>query len=186
MTKQKSENNLVWLDLEMTGLDHNNDVILEIATVVTDKNLNILAEGPNLAIHQPETKLRLMDDWCQKTHTNSGLVNRVRESSINEKEAEKQTIEFIKQWIPKGKSPLCGNSIGTDRRFLCKYMPDLDNYFHYRVIDISSIKELAKRWRPEIKELDKSNKHQALEDVKDSIDELKYYTNKFIIKNDSE
>jgi oligoribonuclease len=183
MTKQKNSHNLIWLDLEMTGLDHFNDVILEIATVVTDKDLNILANGPNLAIGQSEEMLARMDDWCTKTHTNSGLLDRVRASTISEKEAEHQTLEFIRQWIPEHSSPLCGNSIGTDRRFLAKYMPALEGYFHYRIIDVSSIKELAKRWRPDLKELNKHNRHLAYEDVIDSIDELRYFYSNFFISN---
>ena len=180
MAAKKSANNLVWLDLEMTGLDHTKHVIIEIATVVTDKDLNIIAEGPNLAISQPQDKLKEMDAWCINTHTKSGLVKRVSESQVTLQEAERQTIEFIKQWIPANESPLCGNSIGTDRRFLLEYMPKLEQFFHYRVIDVSTIKELAKRWRPDIEYLVKNNNHVALEDVKDSIAELKYYKEFFI------
>lgn len=183
MVGQKSASNLVWLDLEMTGLDHNKDVIIEIATIVTDKDLNILAEGPNLAIHQSNEKLLCMDAWCTKTHTNSGLVKRVNESEITTAQAEQQTIEFLNQWVPKGETPLCGNSIGTDRRFLLKYMPKLEEFFHYRVVDISTIKELAKLWRPDIKIPQKGNRHLALEDARESIEELKYYLNKFILKD---
>ena len=186
MDHKKSASNLVWLDLEMTGLDHNSNVIIEIATMVTNKNLDIIATGPVIAIHQPEAKLALMDDWCIKTHTNSGLVNRVRESKISTEEAEALTLEFIKKWIPERQSPLCGNSIGTDRRFMYKYMPKLENYFHYRIIDVSTIKELALRWRPDIKPYTKRNCHLALEDVEDSIEELKYYVSNFIVKNKPE
>ncbi len=186
MNHKKSASNLVWLDLEMTGLDHNTNVIIEIATIVTNKNLEIIARGPMLAIYQPEAKLALMDDWCIKTHTNSGLVNRVRESKVSVEEAEMLTLEFIKQWIPERQSPLCGNSIGTDRRFMHKYMPKLENYFHYRIIDVSTIKELALRWRPDIKAYAKRNSHLALEDIEDSIEELKYYIGNFLIKNKPE
>lgn len=181
---QKSASNLVWLDLEMTGLDHDNDVIIEIATIITDKDLNILAEGPVLAISQPDEKMRSMDAWCTKTHTNSGLVKRVSESNISVAEAERLTLEFIKQWVPPNQVPLCGNSIGTDRRFLYKYMPKLENYLHYRVIDVSTIKELAKLWRPDIKTPEKGNMHIALEDIKESIEELKYFVaNNFLLKS---
>lgn len=180
---KKSADNLIWLDLEMTGLNHNKDVIIEIATIATDKDLNILAEGPNLAIFQPEEKLAIMNAWCVKTHTQSGLVERVRASKISVEDAEKQTLEFVKQWIPEGESPLCGNSIGVDRRFLSSYMPKLETYFHYRVIDISTIKELAKRWRADIHDLNKSNKHLALDDARESIEELKHYRDFFINHN---
>lgn len=180
---KKSATNLVWLDLEMTGLDHTKHLIIEIATVVTDKDLNILAKGPNLAIHQSNQDLLAMDAWCTKTHTNSGLVQRVSESKINTAEAERLTLEFLKEWIPANEVPLCGNSIGTDRRFLLQYMPKLENFFHYRVIDISTIKELVKLWRPDIKIPEKSNKHIALEDVIDSIEELKYYSEYFLRKS---
>lgn len=183
MDNKKSASNLVWLDLEMTGLNHEIDVILEIATVVTNKNLEIIDKGPNLAIHQPESKLVQMDDWCIKTHTNSGLVNRVRESKVTLEHAELLTLEFIKKWIPEKQSPLCGNSIGTDRRFMFKYMPKLESYFHYRVVDVSTIKELALRWRPDIKPYEKRNLHLAVNDAEDSIEELKYYIGNFLIKN---
>jgi oligoribonuclease len=183
MDNKKLASNLVWLDLEMTGLDHNTDVILEIATIATNKELEIIEKGPVLAIHQPESRLALMDDWCIRTHTNSGLVNRVRESKLTTEQAEAQTLEFVKRWIPERQSPLCGNSIGTDRRFLFKYMPRLENYFHYRVIDVSTIKELALRWRPDIKQYEKRNYHLAMEDVEDSIEELKYYIGNFINKD---
>lgn len=176
---KKSANNLVWLDLEMTGLNHDNDVIIEIATIVTDKDLNILAEGPVIAIHQPDSVLAQMDDWCTKTHTNSGLVKRVKESKVTVGDAEQETLDFIKQWIPAHKSPLCGNSIGTDRRFLFKYMPKLENYFHYRVIDTSTLKELARLWRKDLPTFEKSNRHLALDDVKESISELKFYREHF-------
>lgn len=172
---------LIWLDLEMTGLNPDTDLIIEIATIVTDKDLNILAEGPVLAIHQSDETLAAMDDWNQKHHGQSGLVNRVRASTITEAEAEQLTLDFLKQWVPENKSPLCGNSIGQDRRFLYRYMPKLEAYFHYRNLDVSTLKELAARWAPGLKEgFKKETKHQALEDVIESIDELRYYREHFI------
>lgn len=145
-----NENNLIWIDLEMTGLDPERDRIIEIATLVTDANLNILAEGPTIAVHQSDEQLALMDDWNVRTHTASGLVERVKASTMGDREAELATLEFLKQWVPAGKSPICGNSIGQDRRFLFKYMPELEAYFHYRYLDVSTLKELARRWKPEI------------------------------------
>ncbi|RCU51491.1 oligoribonuclease [Corallincola luteus] len=171
-----SEDNLVWVDLEMTGLDPRNDVIIEMATIVTDKELNILAEGPVLAIHQPEEALAAMDEWCTTTHTNSGLVERVRASKVTEQDAIEQTLAFLKQWVPAGKSPMCGNSIGQDRRFLDAYMPELETFFHYRNIDVSTIKELCRRWTPELLTgFTKQGTHLALDDIRESIAELKYY-----------
>ncbi|ARR48250.1 oligoribonuclease [Photobacterium damselae subsp. damselae] len=171
-----NEQNLIWIDLEMTGLDPETHKIIEIATIVTDAQLNILAEGPVLAIHQPEEELAKMDDWCTTTHTNSGLVERIRQSKITEHEAVRQTIEFLEKWVPKGASPICGNSIGQDRRFLYKHMPELEAYFHYRYLDVSTIKELARRWQPEVLNgFSKKGSHLALDDIRDSIAELKYY-----------
>ncbi|HGO5294035.1 TPA: oligoribonuclease [Photobacterium damselae subsp. damselae] len=171
-----NEQNLIWIDLEMTGLDPETHKIIEIATIVTDAQLNILAEGPVLAIHQPEEELAKMDDWCTTTHTNSGLVERIRQSKITEQEAVRQTIEFLEKWVPKGVSPICGNSIGQDRRFLYKHMPELEAYFHYRYLDVSTIKELARRWQPEVLNgFSKKGSHLALDDIHDSIAELKYY-----------
>ncbi|ENO8811850.1 oligoribonuclease [Photobacterium damselae] len=171
-----NEQNLIWIDLEMTGLDPETHKIIEIATIVTDAQLNILAEGPVLAIHQPEEELAKMDDWCTTTHTNSGLVERIRQSKITEQEAVRQTIEFLEKWVPKGTSPICGNSIGQDRRFLYKHMPELEAYFHYRYLDVSTIKELARRWQPEVLNgFSKKGSHLALDDIRDSIAELKYY-----------
>jgi len=168
--------NLVWIDLEMTGLEPETDVILEIATIVTDKNLNVLAEGPVLAIHQSNEILDNMDAWCADVHGKSGLTDRCKASSIDEKEAVKQTIAFLQQYVPSGASPLCGNTIGQDRRFLVKYMPDLENYFHYRSIDVSTLKELIKRWKPEVLDgFHKKGTHQALDDIRESIEELVYY-----------
>jgi oligoribonuclease len=171
-----SDQNLIWIDLEMTGLDPESHKIIEMATIVTDSDLNILAEGPVLAIHQPEAELDKMDEWCTNTHTSSGLVERIRHSTITEDEAIQLTIEFLSRWVPKGKSPICGNSIGQDRRFLYKHMPLLEEYFHYRYIDVSTIKELTRRWKPEILEgFSKTGSHLALDDIRESIAELKYY-----------
>ncbi|QCJ71676.1 oligoribonuclease [Providencia heimbachae] len=178
---QKNENNLIWIDLEMTGLDPIRDRIIEIATIVTDSNLNILAEGPVIAVHQSEEQLALMDDWNVNTHTGSGLVERIRKSVISEREAELATIAFLEKWVPKGASPICGNSVGQDRRFLFNYMPDLESYFHYRYLDVSTLKELARRWKPEILTgFSKKNTHQALDDIRESVAELAYYRETFI------
>lgn len=174
--KSFSEQNLIWVDLEMTGLDPEQHKIIEIASIVTDKELNILAEGPVIAIHQPEEELEKMDEWCTTTHTGSGLVERVRTSELDEDAAVKLTIEFLEKWVPKGVSPICGNSIGQDRRFLYKHMPLLEEYFHYRYIDVSTLKELTRRWKPEVLQgLSKKGSHLALDDIRDSIAELQYY-----------
>lgn len=173
---QADINNLIWIDLEMTGLDPQKDVIIEIATIVTDKNLNILAEGPVMAIHQSDEVLNAMDAWCVNQHGKSGLTQRVKDSKISAAEAEKQTIAFLEKYIPKGKSPMCGNSICQDRRFLANYMPELEAWFHYRNLDVSTIKELARRWAPDIYGgFNKESSHLALNDIKDSIAELVYY-----------
>ncbi|MGC9423419.1 MULTISPECIES: oligoribonuclease [Vibrio] len=170
------EQNLIWIDLEMTGLNPDQHKIIEIATIVTDSQLTILAEGPVLAIHQPKSELEKMDDWCTRTHHESGLVERVRQSTINEQQAVKQTLEFLRQWVPAGASPICGNSIGQDRRFLYRHMPELESYFHYRYIDVSTIKELTRRWKPEVlNEFSKQGSHLALDDIRESIAELKFY-----------
>ncbi len=172
----KSNDNLIWIDLEMTGLDPQRHRIIEIATIVTDKHLNTLAEGPVLAVHQPDVELDAMDEWCTRTHTASGLVQRVQSSTVDEREAEQQTIAFVSQFVDKGASPICGNSIGQDRRFLDRYMPELEAYFHYRNLDVSTLKELARRWAPEVLNgFNKESRHLALDDIRDSIDELRYY-----------
>ncbi|ETS32717.1 oligoribonuclease [Photorhabdus temperata] len=177
----KSEHNLIWIDLEMTGLDPERDRIIEIATIVTDANLNILAEGPVIAIYQSDEQLALMDEWNVRTHTGSGLVERVKASKIDDRAAEKATIEFLEQWVPAGASPICGNSVAQDRRFLFRYMPELEAYFHYRYLDVSTLKELARRWKPEILTgLKKQNTHQALDDIRESVAELAYYREHFI------
>tara|TARA_B100000029_G_scaffold35980_1_gene33790 strand:- start:9961 stop:10503 length:543 start_codon:yes stop_codon:yes gene_type:complete len=169
-------NNLIWIDLEMTGLSPGHDVILEIATLVTNKDLELQAEGPVLAISRSPEELSLMDEWNQTTHKQSGLVERVLNSGISISEAEKLTLEFVRQWTPPASSPLCGNSIHFDRRFLLAEMPSLEEHFHYRNIDVSTIKELVKRWYPNIeKPLTKKQKHEALADIQESIEELQWY-----------
>ena len=170
------ENNLIWIDLEMTGLDPDNDSILEIATIVTDKELNVLAEGPELAIRHPLERLEAMDDWNRNQHGRSGLWQRVVESQVDLAAAEALTMEFLVQWVQGGKSPMCGNSICQDRRFLYRLMPRLERFFHYRNLDVSTIKELARRWAPDVaKGFAKDAAHTALSDVRDSIAELRYY-----------
>ena len=171
-----NEENLIWIDLEMTGLAPDGDRIIEIATVVTDKHLNCLAEGPVLAIYQPDSELARMDEWNRNQHGQSGLITRVQESSTDETRAERMTLEFLAQWVPAGTSPMCGNSICQDRRFLHRWMPRLEAYFHYRNLDVSTLKELAARWAPDLKEgFHKESRHRALDDIYDSIAELQYY-----------
>lgn len=168
--------NLVWIDMEMTGLKPETDLVLEIATIVTDKDLNILAEGPVLAIYQPDEVLNSMDQWCIDTHGKSGLTKRCRESDVNVQQAVEQTIAFLQDFVPQGISPLCGNTIGQDRRFLVKYMSELEAYFHYRNIDVSTIKELVRRWKPELLDgFHKKGVHLALDDIRESIAEMVYY-----------
>jgi len=176
-----NDTSLIWLDLEMTGLDTQNDVILEIATVITDAELNILAEGPVLAIHQPDERLDAMDKWNKRQHKKSGLVERVKQSSTSLEEAEEITLEFIKHYVAHGKSPMCGNSICQDRRFLSRCMPKLENYFHYRNFDVSTVKELVLRWYPKIPKFKKKQQHLALQDIKDSIEELIYYRERIFV-----
>ncbi len=173
--------NLIWLDLEMTGLDPDTDLIIEIAMIITDKHLNILATAPVIAVHQSDEALAAMDDWNQKHHGESGLIQRVKDSTINEAEAIKRCLGFIKQWVPQGESPMCGNSIGQDRRFMTHYMRELEEYFHYRNLDVSTLKILAGLWAPAVKDsFKKANTHQALDDVIESINELKHYREHFI------
>jgi len=172
---QKHKDYLVWMDLEMTGLDPKVDTILEIATVITDGQLNTVAEGPNIVIHQPDSVLDAMGDWCKQHHGNSGLSEKVRSSTISMLAAEQQTLDFIKAHVPEGVSPLCGNSIHQDRRFLVPYMPTLEAYMHYRNIDVSTVKELSKRWYPKIEAPAKAGEHLALADVRESIAELTFY-----------
>ena len=177
----KSKKNLIWIDLEMTGLDTYNDAIIEIATIVTDDKLNVLAEGPIIAIHQPDAALEAMDNWNTKQHSGSGLTERVKNSTTNEAEAERQTLDFLAQYVPAGVSPMCGNSICQDRRFMARIMPELEAYFHYRNLDVSSLKELARRWSPAVeKSFKKKSSHLAMDDIKDSIRELEHYREHFI------
>ncbi len=165
-----NQNNLIWIDLEMTGLDPDNDVIIEIATIVTDSELNTLEEGPVLAVHQPDEILNNMDEWCTRQHGQSGLTERVRSSTISEADAEQQTIEFLRKYVPANTSPMCGNSICQDRRFLYRYMRGLEEFFHYRNLDVSSLKELAARWAPQVAtSFDKNATHLALDDIRDLI-----------------
>ncbi len=172
--------NLVWIDLEMTGLDPERDRILEIATIITDSRLNIVAEGPNLVIHQAAEVLAGMDEWNVSHHTESGLVERVNASTIMDADAEAETLAFVQQYVEARQSPLCGNTIGQDRRFLCRYMPGLEAYLHYRNIDVSTVKELALRWRPSIAaSVKKETRHRALDDIRESIHELKVYQAEF-------
>ena len=179
---KKSKYNLVWMDCEMTGLDVEKEVLIEIATLITDSELNILEEGPCIAIHQRDELLEKMDDWNTKHHNASGLVKRVKDSLIDEAEAEKKTLSFIKKYCPKGTSPLCGNSIHQDRKFLQKYMPEMHDYFHYRSIDVTSIKELVTRWYPNGPKFPKkSQEHVAMIDIRESLQELIFYRENYFI-----
>lgn len=172
--------NLIWIDLEMTGLNPDTDCVIEIATIVTDPYLNVLAEGPSLAIHQKDVVLNRMDEWNTRQHGSSGLTDRVKRSTIDEARAEAMTIDFLRQFVDAGSSPMCGNSICQDRRFLWRHMPKLEAFFHYRNLDVSSVKELAVRWYPElVKGIRKNSTHLALDDVRDSINELRYYRDHF-------
>jgi oligoribonuclease len=173
--------NLIWIDLEMTGLDSSLDKIIEIATLVTDKHLNTIAEGPVIAVHQSDGILAAMDEWNTRQHGKSGLVDRVRASSVNEQKAQRETLEFLNQYAVAQASPMCGNSICQDRRFLARSMPELEAFFHYRNLDVSTLKELARRWAPQLAEgFNKKSTHLAMEDIRESIEELSYYREKFI------
>ena len=176
-----NEFNLIWLDMEMTGLDPDNDLIIEVAVVVTDPELNIIGEGPVFAIHQSDAALDGMDAWNKGTHGRSGLIERVKASTVTEAEAEAALIDFLKKYVPAGKSPMCGNSICQDRRFMARGMPKLEAFFHYRNLDVSTLKELCRRWKPELASgFKKHQKHTALADIMESIEELKYYREHFI------
>ncbi|MBC3874827.1 oligoribonuclease [Undibacterium flavidum] len=176
-----NEMNLIWVDMEMTGLDPDNDKIIEIAVVVTDMQLNILAEGPVFAIHQSDEVLNKMDAWNKGTHGRSGLIDRVKASTVTEADAEKALIAFLKSFVPAGKSPMCGNTICQDRRFMFRGMPKLEEFFHYRNLDVSTLKELCRRWKPALSSgFKKHQKHTALADIIESIEELKYYREHFI------
>lgn len=177
----QDQNGLVWLDMEMTGLNPDGDRILELAMVITNSNLETIAESAVWVVHQTEETLKAMDEWNQKTHGRSGLIDKVKNSALPEAEVEVQALEFLKRHVPQGKSPMCGNSICQDRRFMARYMPKLEAHFHYRNLDVSTLKELCKRWKPEIaKGLTKHGKHEALADIYESIEELKYYREHFL------
>jgi oligoribonuclease len=181
MAMLPDENNLIWIDLEMTGLDPSRDRIIEIATLVTDARLEILAEGPVIAIHHDDSVLDTMDDWNRNQHGNSGLLARVRASTYDERQAEEQTLELLRRYVPADKSPICGNSICQDRRFLARWMPRLEAWFHYRNLDVSTLKELARRWHPDMaKGFEKDSRHLAMDDIRDSIAELRYYREHFL------
>ncbi len=171
-----SEDNLIWIDMEMTGLQPEVNRVIEVAAIITDKNLNVLHEGPVVAVHQSDEILSAMDQWNTDTHTRSGLVDRVRASTVDERECEDIFLETFRRFVPEGKSPMCGNTIGQDRRFMARWMPRLESYFHYRYVDVSTLKELARRWAPEhVRSFQKSTKHQALSDIQESIDEMNHY-----------
>lgn len=177
----QDQNNLVWLDMEMTGLNPDTDRIIEIAMVVTNSQLEVVAEAPVIAVHQSDDVLNAMDEWNTRTHGRSGLIGRVRESTINEEQAEAQMLAFLQQHVPQGVSPMCGNTICQDRRFMARYMPRLEAWFHYRNLDVSTLKELAKRWRPDVvKGLKKHGRHEALADIIESIEELRHYRATFL------
>jgi oligoribonuclease len=176
-----NENHLVWLDMEMTGLDPEKERIIEVAIVITDSNLETVAEGPTLVIHQSDEQLDGMDNWNKSTHGRTGLIDKVKASTLTEAQAEEQLLAFLKLYVPAGKSPLCGNSISQDRRFMFRYMPRLEEFFHYRNVDVSTLKELCKRWQPEVyKSFQKKSPHEALADIYESIAELKHYRANFL------
>ena len=177
----QDQNNLIWIDMEMTGLSPETDRIIEVAIVITDSNLNTVAEGPTLVVHQSDERLAGMDNWNKSTHAKSGLIDKVKASPLEERAVELRMLDFLKLHVPKSGSPMCGNSICQDRRFMALYMPELEAYFHYRNLDVSTLKELCKRWKPEIaKGLVKHGKHEALADIYESIEELKYYREHFL------
>ena len=177
----QSADNLIWVDMEMTGLDPARNVVIEIATVITDSELNTLAEGPVIAVHQDNAVLSAMDEWNTNHHTHSGLVERVKASVHDEHGAARQTLAFLEQWVPPGASPMCGNSICQDRRFMARYMPELEAYFHYRNLDVSTLKILMQRWRPELEAgITKTSTHLALADIRESIEEMRYYREHFL------
>jgi oligoribonuclease len=168
-------NNLIWIDMEMTGLQPDSDRVIEIAVLVTDPQLNVLATGPVLVVHQPDSVLESMDSWNKSTHAKSGLIEKVRASDLTEADAERQALAFLAAHVPPGASPMCGNSICQDRRFLARWMPRLEAHFHYRNLDVSTLKELVKRWKPDLKSFAKEGKHEALADILESLEELKFY-----------
>ena len=175
-----SDANLIWIDLEMTGLDPESDCIIEIATIVTDEHLGAAVEGPTIAVHQSDETLAAMDDWNTSHHGASGLTERVRASTVAVADAEQRTLEFLREWVPAGKSPMCGNSICQDRRFLYRYMPQLADFFHYRNLDVSTLKELAQRWAPGVPRFSKQAAHLAMDDIRESIGELRHYREHFL------
>ncbi|RKZ40896.1 MAG: oligoribonuclease [Gammaproteobacteria bacterium] len=179
----QNSSHLIWIDLEMTGLELRHDTIIEIATLVTDVNLNVIEEGPVLAIHQSDEVLEAMNEWNTTHHGQSGLTERVRQSKIDIKTAERLTLAFLQKHVPQDASPICGNSVGQDRQFLYHYMPELEKYFHYRYIDVSTLKELAYRWLPKLAKFEKESKHLAMSDIYESIEELKYYRQHFLMVN---
>lgn len=184
MSQQEQPSHLIWIDLEMTGLDPNKERIIEIATLITNSDLEIIAQGPVMAIHQPDSLLDAMDDWCTKTHGESGLTQRVKDSQITTREAEVATLNFLKEYLKKGASPMCGNSVHQDRRFMQYEMPELEEFFHYRNVDVSTLKELAKRWQPDLpSKFKKKNTHLALDDILESIEELRFYRDNFLRLN---
>lgn len=177
----QSKNNLIWIDLEMTGLDTDRDYIIEIATIITDNQLNVLEEGPIIAIYQDEEILQGMDNWNSCQHSKSGLIERVRNSDRSRADAERLTLDFIEKYVPANVSPMCGNSICQDRRFLHRLMPELEQYFHYRNLDVSALKEIIRRWYPDEQQFEKVTTHLAMNDIYDSINELKYYRDRYFI-----